>query len=80
MCIEVIKNTIFTILGDCICAPFVTGTEELPCSQCEENTFGYDPITGCQECKCMIEGTLQGNKSKLVQYYITRCPECKYIV
>ena len=34
--------------GDCICAPFVTGTAEDPCSECEENTFGYDAITGCQ--------------------------------
>jgi laminin alpha 3/5 len=49
--------------GECICAPFVTGTEEAPCSQCEENTFGYDPITGCQECNCMIEGTQAGQQA-----------------
>ena len=35
----------------------MTGTPENPCSQCEENTFGYDPITGCQECMCNTEGT-----------------------
>ena len=35
-------------LGECICAPHVTGTDDNPCSECEENTFGYDPITGCQ--------------------------------
>ena len=40
----------------------MTGTEEAPCSQCEENTFGYDPITGCQECKCMVEGTVAGKQ------------------
>ena len=66
--------------GECICAPFVTGTPESPCSQCEENTFGYDPITGCQECNCMIEGTQAGNsptvetcekdnrKNEMIQY------------
>jgi len=36
------------IIGECICAPHVTGTDDNPCSECEENTFGYDPITGCQ--------------------------------
>ena len=46
--------------GDCICAPFVTGTDENPCSECEVNTFGYDAITGCQECNCMVEGTVGG--------------------
>ena len=44
--------------GDCICAPFVTGSSDNPCSECEENTFGYDAITGCQECNCMVEGTV----------------------
>ena len=57
-------GTLFSnFLGDCICAPHVTGTDENPCSQCEENTYGYDPITGCQECDCMIEGTVNGNMS-----------------
>ncbi len=55
-------------IGECICAPFVTGTEEAPCSECEENTFGYDPITGCQECKCMVEGTVAGMFSS--EFYI----------
>ena len=50
-------------LGECICAPHVTGTDENPCSQCEENTYGYDPITGCQECDCMTEGTVNGSMS-----------------
>ena len=49
--------------GDCICAPFVTGSQENPCSECEENTFGYDPITGCQECNCMVNGTVGGDMS-----------------
>lgn len=49
--------------GECICAPHVTGTDDNPCSQCEENTFGYDPITGCQECMCIPEGTVNGNMS-----------------
>jgi laminin alpha 3/5 len=41
----------------------VTGTPENPCSTCEENTFGYDPITGCQECGCVTEGTVSANMS-----------------
>ena len=49
--------------GDCICAPFVTGTPENPCSECEENTFGYDAITGCQECNCRVEGTVNASMS-----------------
>jgi laminin alpha 3/5 len=52
--------------GECICAPFVTGTADSPCSECEENTFGYDPITGCQECNCMVEGTQRGNIKETV--------------
>ena len=50
-------------LGDSICAPLVTGTDEEPCSMCEENNFGYDPITGCQECRCAIDGTINRNIS-----------------
>lgn len=50
--------------GDCICAPFVSGTPDNPCSVCEENTFGYDPITGCQECKCNVEGTMTGKTNE----------------
>ena len=53
----------YIILGECICAPHVTGTDDNPCSKCEENTFGYDPITGCQECDCAVEGTMNGNMS-----------------
>ena len=49
--------------GECICAPYVTGTADDPCSTCEENTFGYDPITGCQPCDCIIDGTVNGNMS-----------------
>jgi laminin alpha 3/5 len=41
----------------------VTGTADNPCSTCEENTFGYDPITGCQECACQTAGTVAGNMS-----------------
>ena len=44
--------------GDCICAPNVTGEPGNECSRCEENTFGYDSITGCQECACQVEGTV----------------------
>ena len=51
------------LLGECICAPHVTGTDDAPCSMCEENTFGYDAITGCQECGCAVEGTVNGNQS-----------------
>ena len=49
--------------GDCICAPNVTGEPGNECSRCEENTFGYDSITGCQECACQVEGTVAGNMS-----------------
>ena len=24
---------------------------------CEENTYGYNAVTGCQECSCRTEGT-----------------------
>ena len=53
----------FYFPGDCICAPHVIDSEEGKCTQCEENTYGYDPITGCQECDCMTEGTINGNMS-----------------
>lgn len=41
----------------------MTGTDDNPCSTCEENTFGYDPITGCQECMCATQGTVAANMS-----------------
>ncbi len=49
--------------GKCICAPHVTGTDDSPCSTCEEETFSYDPITGCQECACDTRGTVAQNMS-----------------
>ena len=61
--------------GDCICAPFVTGTPEDPCSECEENTFGYDAITGCQECNCMVEGTVNGDMSCSLESGQCECKE-----
>ena len=63
------------VTGECICAPFVTGTavrffflffsgnetetdpQDAPCTMCEENTYGYNAVTGCQECSCRTEGT-----------------------
>ena len=41
----------------------MTGEEGNECSRCEENTFGYDSITGCQECACQVEGTIAANMS-----------------
>ena len=49
--------------GDCICAPNVTGPDDAPCTECMENTFGYNPITGCQECQCATEGTINADMS-----------------
>ena len=30
------------------------------CSKCVENTFGYNPVTGCQACDCKVDGTVDG--------------------
>ena len=54
---------VFIFIGECICAPHVTGPDDNPCTECEENTFGYDPITGCQECMCDTDGTINANMS-----------------
>ncbi|XP_018320894.1 laminin subunit alpha [Agrilus planipennis] len=35
--------------GRCICPPHVTGER---CDQCMPFTYGFDPIIGCEECKC----------------------------
>ena len=55
------------VLGKCICAPNVTGPDgnsgPNACTLCVEKTFGYDPITGCQDCTCNIEGTISANES-----------------
>ena len=31
--------------------------QDAPCTECEENTYGYNAVTGCQECSCRTEGT-----------------------
>ena len=31
--------------------------QDAPCTMCEENTYGYNAVTGCQECSCRTEGT-----------------------
>lgn len=31
------------------------------CDQCVANTYGYDPIIGCEECSCNAQGVHQGN-------------------
>ena len=50
------------LTGDCICAPNVIPPDgDNPCSECAENTFGYDAITGCANCSCEIQGTFGGN-------------------
>ncbi|KAJ8973563.1 hypothetical protein NQ317_009587 [Molorchus minor] len=47
--------------GQCICPRHVAGER---CDQCEPYTFGYDPIIGCEECKCNylgVNGSVQCN-------------------
>lgn len=34
-----------------------TDPQDAPCTMCEENTYGYNAVTGCQECSCRTEGT-----------------------
>ncbi|OQV14684.1 Laminin subunit alpha [Hypsibius exemplaris] len=42
------------VSGACICPPRVTGDR---CDTCMPQTYGFHPITGCQECKCNSYGT-----------------------
>ncbi|XP_074640335.1 laminin subunit alpha-like [Tubulanus polymorphus] len=46
--------------GKCICPPRVTGDN---CDECISKTFGYDPLIGCEECNCQIDGVRGGNTS-----------------
>ena len=39
-----------------------------------ENTFGYNPITGCQECQCATEGTINADMSCDLE-----SGKCKYV-
>lgn len=44
--------------GQCMCPPRVTGAK---CDVCLPQTFGYDPLIGCEECNCDINGVRQRN-------------------
>ena len=89
------------VTGECICAPFVTGTavalnwqklrilsyldcQDAPCTMCEENTYGYNAVTGCQECSCRTEGTngdmscrFDNIKKQLQKFHC--CPKAAYL-
>ncbi|CAF0941718.1 unnamed protein product [Rotaria sordida] len=45
------------LTGDCICPPRVTGRY---CDQCAPRTYGFDPLIGCEDCQCRIEGVING--------------------
>ncbi|CAF1597728.1 unnamed protein product, partial [Adineta ricciae] len=45
------------LTGDCICPPRVTGRY---CDQCAPRTYGFDPLIGCEDCQCRIEGVVNG--------------------
>lgn len=44
--------------GQCDCPPNTVG---LNCELCLRGTFGYDPLLGCQECKCHDFGVVNGD-------------------
>ncbi|XP_075126694.1 laminin subunit alpha-3 isoform X1 [Leptodactylus fuscus] len=44
------------ITGKCICPP---QTVKPICDVCEQNTFSYHPIAGCEGCNCSITGVIQ---------------------
>ena len=46
------------IIGECICPPRVEGAR---CERCAQYTYGFDPIIGCEECKCSNLGVRAGN-------------------
>lgn len=48
---------IFPSQGECICPPRVIGER---CDRCALNTYGFDPIIGCEECRCNEIGVLNG--------------------
>lgn len=41
------------VTGACDCPPNTVGKN---CEECLKGTYGYDPIRGCQDCKCDISG------------------------
>jgi len=45
------------LTGDCICPSRVTGRY---CDQCAPRTYGFDPLVGCEDCQCRIEGVING--------------------
>lgn len=43
------------VTGECICPDGVIGEK---CDQCAPLTFGFDSLTGCEDCNCKPEGVL----------------------
>jgi len=39
--------------GQCVCPPRVTGAD---CDVCLPQTFGFDPLIGCEDCACDPNG------------------------
>lgn len=52
------KKNFNNFSGDCICPPHVKGER---CDVCEDLTYGFDQIIGCEECNCSPHGVLNGN-------------------
>ena len=50
--------------GQCPCFQNVEGRT---CSNCKENTWGYGNETGCKECGCFEDGSLN-QQCNLVSY------------
>jgi len=41
------------VSGQCVCPPRVTGAD---CDVCLPQTFGFDPLIGCEDCACDVNG------------------------
>ena len=47
-----------SMTGQCVCPPKVTGDD---CDICLPETFGFDPLIGCEECNCDQLGVVNNN-------------------
>jgi len=46
------------VSGQCVCPPRVTGPD---CDVCLPQTFGFDPLIGCEDCACDPNGVVYNN-------------------
>ncbi|VDP99180.1 unnamed protein product [Trichobilharzia regenti] len=49
------------VTGKCICPP---NTEGDRCDQCTAGSWDYNPVTGCKDCNCSIDGSLVGTEDQ----------------